>query len=106
MTGLPEYVWDQVKGRDGEGDKYNVHRLVDGSGRIIAKLIEPDGTYYDYRVYFFLEKDLDAEDFRFIDVESGKRFVIAKLAERAAKLASKPEPAAAVPERETADTKP
>lgn len=106
MTGIAEYVWDHVAGRNSEGARYSVHRLIDGTGRVIAKVREPDDEFYDYCAYFHLEKEMDGEDCRFIDADSAKRFVIAKLAERAAKAAAKPEPVAAVPERETADAKP
>ncbi len=83
-----------MEGRDPEGDRYRVQRLVNGAGRVVAKVVAPDANQYDYRAYFHLEADFDKEDYRFIDFESGMRFVEAKLAERAAKAADPRKPEA------------
>src|SRR6185312_11100302 len=102
VTGLPAYVWDFIEGRDSEGEYYRVHRVIDRSGRVVAKVVEPSRNVYDFQAYFHLEKAMDEEDLRFIDADAAKRFVLTKLAERAANR----EPTAAAPERETAEAKP
>ncbi len=70
-----ECRWLFREGRDSEGEKYALHMLVHGSGRVFAKVHEVRGCFRaDF--YFVCSKELldTSEPYDFIDLDSAKRF--------------------------------
>ena len=74
-----EFDWQFHEGRDADGDKFRTHILVHGSGRILARVVEPTHLGgFSFRVWFYCKvpKSMDSnEGYDFIDVESAKKFV-------------------------------
>lgn len=97
--------WRFGAGRNAEGDKFAVHYLVHGSGRVLGKVFEPLADELMYRATFYCAvpaEILDTnETFDFVDAESAKAFLDGILAQFDPLAKPKPkEPAA----KETAET--
>lgn len=74
-----ECDWRPASGRDRDGDKYESFYLVHGSGRILADVsvsVRPDAWYVSFRCKVPESIHPNADDARFIDADSAKKFVI------------------------------
>lgn len=78
--------WEPHAGRERDGEKFAVQILIHASGRIPAKIICPaTADEYYYRLFFYLETDMDKEEYQFIDLDSAQRFAESVLDQRAGK---------------------
>lgn len=73
----PDLDWQFQEGRGRDGDKFSTWLLVHASGRLLARVSAP--LYeHEQRLDFFCKLDhggvTDADDLRFIDIDSAKRF--------------------------------
>jgi hypothetical protein len=74
-----DLIWDLRQGRYSEeagGARFLVWILVHGSGRIYGGVHCPLGEDWYYRCVFYLDPSFDRDDYRFIDLDSAKRFML------------------------------
>lgn len=101
----PDLDWQFREGRDKDGDRFAIHALVHGSGRVLAKVFEPSARGGFYCLDFLCvvpSEVIDASaSFQFIELAPAKALAEDILG-RFDPLARPAAKAAEVRERETA----